>query len=849
MDVANAEPPVHALIDTGALITGMDNEEVAHFLLDRLPASMEGVVYLDRHDRQMILLRGSRRSALLAQCGISPARRFTFFDQIHTTGLDIKQAPSARAVVTIGKDMTFRDYAQGTYRMRGIGKGQTITLFLTPEVQNRIQQELPDASGRPEVDVPAWLLVNSMRMESLQFVQLSVQEIHNVWRKRALESLSDEVRENAANQGDSVRMRRFADEGEQTGWLRQCVNQFREPIGFPVADIVPVPQPFGGRLRQLVEENASFMVEEREQIRVGVVLESVEAVSAQVEVTEGSQALEQEVVHEQEAEEEQEEEAEEEEQKVSAFTRDDEEQQPWTASQLASEPRCILGGEESFYRLAEFRVRNEQPQLAFPANLLLTDNFFRPRWCGMGDRRLKNVSLLLEWVPSAGAALLGRDTALLEKQLAVGCGAGCSASCCAGNNSFIKLTGDTAKAEAKRLALSGVGSGALCPRIVFKDLLTRLHRQLTAGCGNVPCQHPRCASNPAVAGLPPNDAVKAAMVMLKHGVFSDEVLASICPKLLPQPTGDAAPRYVSVVTLAEGETLRRMLHSGQRVAAFAGLALRTADGAILDSSRLFQPHSGPGVGVDGAVQCLRFFNCDFYFTDTEIDLLLEGLKESSVPDRVGFFSECLRLRRRERNLWGDTPLAKVLTEPESWHLLGAKAKLEQVTRAISSAMCGRRAEPIAAFHAHDGDHDGFLTFAEVQRALDSLRLGFSPLDIAEVARLADQDADGKVGLQEYCVAFDLQAASDKVAAMMAAEEQNKPPEVQKWQCQNCTFINDIRQTTCTMCELGWSGRRECPKGKWMCGVESGGCSFFNPNSQFYCEMCNRARQDLASVRF
>ena len=40
--------------------------------------------------------------------------------------MDIKQAPNARCVITIGKDMTFRDYAQGAFRMRGIGKGQTV---------------------------------------------------------------------------------------------------------------------------------------------------------------------------------------------------------------------------------------------------------------------------------------------------------------------------------------------------------------------------------------------------------------------------------------------------------------------------------------------------------------------------------------------------------------------------------------------------------------------------------------------------------------------------------------------------------------------------------------------------
>ena len=50
-------------------------------------------------------------------------------DQVHTTGMDIKQAASARAALTLGKDMSFRDYAQGAYRMRGIGKGQTVELL------------------------------------------------------------------------------------------------------------------------------------------------------------------------------------------------------------------------------------------------------------------------------------------------------------------------------------------------------------------------------------------------------------------------------------------------------------------------------------------------------------------------------------------------------------------------------------------------------------------------------------------------------------------------------------------------------------------------------------------------
>lgn len=47
-DIATRQPPAHALIDTGALITGMTNQEVAQYLLDQGLPSMEGVVFLGK---------------------------------------------------------------------------------------------------------------------------------------------------------------------------------------------------------------------------------------------------------------------------------------------------------------------------------------------------------------------------------------------------------------------------------------------------------------------------------------------------------------------------------------------------------------------------------------------------------------------------------------------------------------------------------------------------------------------------------------------------------------------------------------------------------------------------------
>ena len=57
--VANANPPLHALIDTGALITGMTNLQVARSLLTLGLPSMKGVIFLDAKDRKMVLPRST----------------------------------------------------------------------------------------------------------------------------------------------------------------------------------------------------------------------------------------------------------------------------------------------------------------------------------------------------------------------------------------------------------------------------------------------------------------------------------------------------------------------------------------------------------------------------------------------------------------------------------------------------------------------------------------------------------------------------------------------------------------------------------------------------------------------
>jgi len=143
------------------------------------------------------------------------------------------------------------------------------------------------------------------------------------------------------------------------------------------------------------------------------------------------------------------------------------------------------------------------------------------------------------------------------------------------------------------------------------------------------------------------------------------------------------PRFLVAMSLAEAETLRLILHTNQAALAWAGVALRTVEGALIESSIRFQttpPYADHEAFMDMCVQCLRFINNEMYFEPREIEVLQAALKDSSVPDRIRFFEDCLRLRRRERHLWGDTPLAQLFTEEGEKHLLRIRAILQQVMR-------------------------------------------------------------------------------------------------------------------------------------------------------------------------
>ena len=290
-------------------------------------------MYLDENDKQQVLVRATGRVVPADQCGVPKEKRFAFYDQIHTTGMDIKHVVNARAGLTLGKDMVFRDYVQGAYRMRGIGKGQRITVFVIPEVLELMKKELTHTHTREKMtasegkeeeeeeeeeeathatpgsaaelammdtgtttgtttvaaaatgqhvlrDVVAWLVVNSMRSEQLQWSMLCIQNIANIYRKNAFQQLVVKVGEDHQVPILTGVAAEGKQEGKQEGNTKQgAVDEvgevgevgptnplevFDEAIDFSLSASVPDPAPFQEKLATMLEDHQEFVVMDEE---------------------------------------------------------------------------------------------------------------------------------------------------------------------------------------------------------------------------------------------------------------------------------------------------------------------------------------------------------------------------------------------------------------------------------------------------------------------------------------------------------------------------------------------------------------------------------------------------------
>eukprot|EP00808_Paulinella_micropora_P015456 g71669.t1 len=853
--IANSEKPrFHALIDTGALITGYSNEEVARQLLQRGLKWCDGVVFLDDQDKQQVLVRATGRVVAADQCGVPLERRFAFYDQIHTTGMDIKHVVNARAVVTLGKDMVFRDYVQGAFRMRGIGAGQTIMVYIIPEVTELIHRELKaatmagrappvresDPKRRKLVEVACWLVVNSMRSEQVQWNMLCLQNIANIYRKNGLaciythqtslikqsypglkdvvkddpaplittltkqdsnplalpppapkagttfketakkkkkssrkgkskkekqEAKTEEKKQAAAGADESslpgdaeaLALSRQASDASTTSAMLQTpetldpdksLGLFSEPIDFSLVAGVPDPVPFTDRLLMMLDENSGFLLkpEEFEQAE-----EVVEEVGRNALLDDAPTQLDTEQEREQQQEQQKEVQARKDQEiEVEKFvereySRQEEAPRPWhIESVLGSKPDLdprVASKQEGhpFYPMSQFKLRHQEP-LKVPFYLLLSRNYFNPNWLGL--RRVKNVVVALEWSPDPSQIALNTEAPVLSAQQAESLKKAFAFLC--------HQRGTDGKARVDRTKLSK------------QDVANAIEAATDEPASPTQLQELLNAFGTSDGGMDLN----GLRAMLTSG------------RLRREEHG----RYYVLLSLAEAETIRRVLHvrysraplpgkpaaqfclrympvASLKTPTFSTAPVKNEDGKtmlgdggglILDASHHWRRGTegvtlAPEYQKSAAFNVFKFFNCDRHFLEPALNVLIRALQLNPPSSRETFFATTVGSRRRLVTRWQDTPLAKVMTVSDEWALLCQRSLAILLRDAIEA----KGLTLWQAFTLFDADNSGDLGPEEVYGAIKFLEVpGLMADDVLDFLESGDANRNGRLDFQE-----------------------------------------------------------------------------------------------------
>ena len=208
-------------------------------------------------------------------------------------------------------------------------------------------------------------------------------------------------------------------------------------------------------------------------------------------------------------------------------------------------------------------------------------------------------------------------------------------------------------------------------------------------------------------------------------------------------------RYYVALSLEEAEHLRGVLHEckarGRSLVpnSTASLALRLpSDRTLLDCSTNYAP--AKSFQEQSADQLFRFLNSDTYYTPRQFNLLLMALQDNTREHRQSYFELVRSCRRRKQRPVQMTPLNRVFTTPDEYHLLEHRATLSRIRKAIHT----RGMFLHDFFQKADHNKDNRLSSSEIYSGLRWLGIEISPGEIHELVRYIDQNADGQVSYKE-----------------------------------------------------------------------------------------------------
>ena len=239
--------------------------------------------------------------------------------------------------------------------------------------------------------------------------------------------------------------------------------------------------------------------------------------------------------------------------------------------------------------------------------------------------------------------------------------------------------------------------------------------------------------------------------------------------------------YFVVVTLAEAEALRAVLHGESNMGGltksqgeqeeeekkredYTAIAIslgKTIIDASSNWSKVFggeASHRGTYM-VDAASQVLKFVNSELNYDDRQRSMILRTVERSPTEDRRLWFERVRSCRRRNHYMdVGDTSVRGIFDIQDSYRLLRMRAIFAKIKLHIASFGMA----PFDAYRAMDTNRDGRLCSSELYGGLEWL-LGLEAIHhideeslfeiIREMSSFSGRQCDGYVTLRDFRASF------------------------------------------------------------------------------------------------
>ena len=359
--------------------------------------------------------------------------------------------------------------------------------------------------------------------------------------------------------------------------------------------------------------------------------------------------------------------------------------------------------------------------MKFPTYLYMSKNYYEKTWSMKTHRRLKNVLVTMDFMPSKSAV---REVAAAGKQFS--------------------------PAQEKMLKRAFMGADNKSGGISIAELKEVLK-----------------AVDVDVDGED-GDKFFAKMPELQNRPITFDDLKQMLEQRLFYRV--QAGRFYVVLSLFEAECMRAVMHQQSPMSLIPGkdtaVALRT-DRTMLDSSFGYETAQSFQDGT--AKSCFRFIDSALNYQPREVSLLLRALQENDCERRYNFFVEVRSNRRRKQKDPATTALSKVFITADEHHLLNYKIAAGRITAMLKS----RGMYPRDCFAAIDRDRDGLLNYDDLKRGLDWLGLKLDQVLLLGFMKELDKDKDGFINLDEFKTAVGFE--DDGTMAQNAAAFNNGMP--------------------------------------------------------------------------